>query len=791
MTEAPGAPGIAPRWTSSDKSGVGTALRASSRVWFTLSHGILNEIYFPRVDQACTRDFGFIVTDGVSFFAEEKRDTDCVITALMDGVPAYQLVNTHRPQGGGKPRFRIVKRVFTDPYRDVVLQSVRLERLDGSDLRLHALLAPHLVNAGSHNSAWLNDYKGQEMLFAMGGGTAVALAASVAWRARSVGYAGVSDGWQDLSRNFQLTWCYDQAEDGNVALVGELALAPGETAVLALGFGLSGAEAGFRARASLQADFDHLLAAYAERWHEWQAKLRPLDRFFRGHNTYRVSTAVLRAHEAPSFRGGYIASLSIPWGATKGDDDLGGYHLVWPRDLVQTAGGLLAAGANAEAVQILDYLRATQEPTGNWPQNNWLDGTAYWRGVQMDECGFPILLLDLAFRAGALPEIALARYWPMVRDAAGFLVRNGPVTGQDRWEENAGYSPFTLAVEIAALLVAAEQAERAGEADAAAFLRDTADAWNAMIEGWCFATDTPLARAHGVSGYYFRMAPAMPPGTGADPGSTIQIKNRPPGEGCMPAHDVISADALALVRLGLRAADDPRILDTVKVIDATTRMDLPDGPCWYRYTDDGYGEHDDGAPFNGTGSGRLWPLLTGERAHYAIARGDLAQARALLKTLESTTSRGALIPEQVWDHADIPARELFRGRPSGSAMPLVWAHAEHIKLLRSLAEEEVFDLPPQTQRRYQHDQPQPRVLPWRPGFQPERLPPGRVLRIELPAPSLLRWTDDGWQSSTEVATRDTGLGVHVVEIAGAGELRFTWRDAASLGWPDAEYAVAG
>jgi glucoamylase len=797
MAEAPGAPGIEPRWTSSDKSGLGTALRVASRVWFTISHGILNECYYPRVDQACTRDFGFIVTDGAGFFAEEKRDTDSAITALSDGVPAYQVVNTHRPANGGRARFRIVKRVITDPRRDTVLQSVRLEPLDGSKLRLFALLAPHLVNAGSDNTGWLGDYKGQQMLFAEGGGAALALASDARWRARSVGFAGVNDGWQDLHRNFQLTEVFDRAAHGNIAITGEIALPPNNTAVFALGFGRTAQEAAFRARASLLDDFAELASEYAEAWRLWQATLRPLDRpaadqLTTGHNTYRVSTSVLRTHEAPSFRGGYIASLSIPWGASKGDDDLGGYHLVWPRDLVQTAGGLLAAGAKAEALRVLEYLRVIQEPDGHWPQNNWLDGTAYWQGLQMDECAFPILLVDLAWREGALPEAGLARYWPMVRAAAGFIAANGPATGQDRWEENAGFSVFTLAVEIAALLVGAEMATRAGQPAIASFLTDTADAWNARVESWTYAQGTQLAQELGIDGYYVRMGPCFAPSAETNLDADVQVKNRAGGRGLFRAHDIISTDALALVRFGLRSAKDPRILGTVRAIDARTRVELPAGPCWYRYTGDGYGEHTDGRPFDGTGHGRLWPLLTGERAHVAIAAGDLAQAHDLLGTLEACTSRGALLPEQVWDAEDIPERELFHGRPSGSAMPLVWAHAEHIKLLRSLAEESVFDMPPQTVRRYQADPHPPRVTPWRVGFQTAQLAAGTSLRIELARPSVVRWSNDSWANLAEIETVDTGLGIHVAEIAwanrGAG-LEFNWRDAQTEAWDGHNYRV--
>ena len=801
MADAPGSPGIPPRWTSSDKSGVGTALLATSRVWFTISHGILNECYYPRVDQACIRDFGFIVTDGESLFAEEKRDTSSVIAALADGVPAYRLVNTHRPEDGSAPRFRIVKHVIADPRRDTVLQRVRLERLgpdDGRKLRLFALLAPHLVNAGTNNTGWSGDYKGQPMLFAEGAGSALALACSQPWIARSVGYAGVSDGWQDLSRHYALTWAYDRAVDGNVALCGEVALRPdgdgaGE-AVFALGFGRSPSEAAFRARSSLMDDFETLCADYQAGWREWQSGLRALDRMRNGHNTYRVSTAVLRAHESPSFRGGFIASLSVPWGAIRGDDDLGGYHLVWPRDLAETGGGLLACGAAPEALRVLDYLRATQEPDGHWPQNNWLDGSSYWQGVQMDECAFPILLLDLARSTGALPDDKAAAFWPMVQAAAGYLVRNGPVTGQDRWEESAGFSTFTLSVEVAGLLAASALAEAIGQSGAALFLRDTADAWNASIEEWTFARDTTLAREVGVEGYYVRIAPARPPSAQSAMDGDVQLKNRTEGQGLRKASEVISTDALALVRFGLRAASDKRIVDTVRVIDHCTRTDLEAGPCWHRYNGDGYGEHEDGRPFDGTGIGRLWPLLTGERAHYALALGDRAQAESLLGTMEACTSRGALIPEQVWDTDDIPGRELIRGRPSGSAMPLVWAHAEHIKLLRSLADGAVFDMPRHTAQRYQVEKQPARVRPWRPGFEPATLPLGRMLRVELQEPSVVLWSDDDWSGSHEAATVETMFGVHAAELptqslkAGRSVV-FTWRVISNGAWAGMDHRL--
>jgi glucoamylase len=469
---APGWPGIDPRWTSSAKTGIGTALNLHSRVWFTLSHGILNEIYFPRLDQACTRDFGLIVTDGREFFSEEKRHCTFKNLPFEPGVPAYELTNSCM-----SGRYRIEKEVLTDPLRHVVLQKVRFVPLRGKleDYRLYALLASHLANFGTGNNAWVGDYKGKPMLFAQRDSCAMALACSAPMPKRSVGFAGSSDGWQDVSQHFQMMWEYDRAENGNVALTAEIDLAAcnGEF-ILALGFGEIWAEAGQQALASLLTPYEITRADYVSRWRTWQQTLKKLDEKPREKDLYRASMAVLRTHESKDFLGAIIASLSIPWGFNKGDEDMGGYHLVWPRDLVENAGGLLAAGASDDALRVLHYLEATQEADGHWPQNMWLDGRPYWNGLQMDETAFPILLVDLLHRESAHSFGECLRWWPLVRKAASFIVANGPVTQQDRWEEDGGYSPFTLSAEIAALLVAAELADEMGESGPGEFLRQMA-----------------------------------------------------------------------------------------------------------------------------------------------------------------------------------------------------------------------------------------------------------------------------------------------------------------------------
>ena len=780
---APGWPGIPARWTSSAKSGVGTSLNASSRVWFTISHGILNEIYYPRLDLACTRDMGLIVTDGRDFFSEEKRNATSQVSRLADGVPAFRLVNTCL-----SGNYEIVKEVLSDPARDVVLQNIRFKPLKGAleDYHLYVLLAPHIGNSGAGNTGWTGDYKGIPMLFAAKEDTALALACSASWLKLSVGFAGASDGWQDLTAHKEMKWTYSRAENGNVALAGEIDLkATGGEFQLALGFGRNESEAGLNALSSLYEGFGEARSNYVGQWRAWQNSLPlPETETEGGAAFYRTSAEVLRVHESKWFRGGAIASLSIPWGFAKGDNDLGGYHLVWPRDLVETAGGLLAAGANRDARRVIRYLKCTQEADGHWPQNMWLDGAPWWAGIQMDETALPILLVDLALRCGALDEKEVSRLWPMIRKAAGYIVCNGPVTQQDRWEEDPGYTPFTLAAQIAALLAAADFAALNGEDPTAGYLRETADAWNGSIDNWIYEKDTELARRLGIDGYYVRITPPDT-GTASSPlQGFVPIKNRPPGQSIEPASSIISSDALALVRFGLRAAGDRRITNTLKAIDELLKVETPFGPAWHRYNDDGYGEHDDGSPFDGTGTGRAWPLLSGERGHYELAAGRSDAAARLLKTMESFSNCG-MIPEQIWDSADIGGRELFFGRPSGSAMPLVWAHAEYLKLRRSIREGKVFDMPPQTVKRYLVEKITSPFAIWRFNQKIRSMPTGKTLRIEAPSASMVRWTSDGWRTYEDVNTRDTGIGIHLAELPAKDlqpgtVLEFTFH------WPDTD-----
>ncbi|MEP6684805.1 MAG: glycoside hydrolase family 15 protein, partial [Parafilimonas sp.] len=656
---APGAPGVKAKWTSSSKSGIGRALNSDSAVAFTTSHGVLNEIYFPREDIACVRDMEFLVADGKEFFSEEKRDTTHVIKRIKPGIPAYQITNTCPDK-----KYQIKKEIIVDPFRNTVLQNVSFKKGSGNTLHLYALLAPHLNNKGDNNTGWTDEYKAIPMLFAQSENLCLAIACSAPWLKRSVGYIGNSDGWTDINKHKKMEWEYANADNGNIALTGEIDVSKSGNFLLAISFGRNPAEAASHAWGSLLEGFESAKKTYIKNWEQWFKGLHDLKG-----KIFKVSASVLRMHEAKAFPGGVIASLSIPWGEIKGDDDKGGYHVVWPRDLVETASGFLALKTKNDALRILNYLLSTQKADGSWPQNMWLEGTPHWKGIQMDQTALPIILLDKCDVHDAVDKERMSRYWPIIKLAIRYLIQNGPYTQEDRWEEEKGFTPFTLATEIAGLLAGADLAEQNGEKELAVYCRETADYWNGKIEDWTYVTNTSLTKKYNVEGYYIRINPYfdIPAEELAD--KTIDLKNHKGDDGKTLLNELISVDALALVRFGLRAADDPKILNTIKVIDAMLKVETPNGDCWHRYNNDGYGEDKEGNPYDGAGIGRAWPLLTGERAHYEIAAGNMNEAKKLIQAMEAF-SNNSLLSEQIWDTEDIPEKELFFGQHSGSAMPL-------------------------------------------------------------------------------------------------------------------------
>jgi glucoamylase len=790
-----GWPGMEAKWTSSAKSGVGAAYNPSSKIWYSLSHGILNEIYYPQVDHACTRDLGLIVTDGKDFFSEEKKSTSHFIKHIAKDIPGYHVTNSCDSH-----QYRIEKEIFSDPNRDTLLQRIKFipTNKKRKDFKLFALLAPHLENSGTGNTAWFGNYKGLPMLFAQKGDTALALVCSVPWKRGSAGFVGCSDGWQDLVLHKQMAWELERAENGNVALTGEIDLdeVNGNSFIIALGFGRNPEEAGQRARASILEDFDFLKSQFIKEWQTWQKKLKPFDQKESSFKPkyFNLSATMLKVHESKRHPGGLIASLSIPWGFSKGDEDLGGYHLVWPRDMVHTASGLLAAKAHTDARRVLNYLLITQEDDGHWCQNMWLNGTPYWKGIQMDQTASPILLVDLVNRETVLSEEEQKLFWPMVRKAACYLIANGPISEQDRWEENAGYSTYTIALEISALLVAAKFAEEQNEPQVAAFFRETADAWNACIERWCYVTNTDLAKFTGVDGYYIRISAKTPISEKNRGNDLLSVSNRPKGENICLASEMVSPDALALVRYGLRDANDPRILNTVKVIDATLKFEGPAGPVWYRYNRDGYGEHANGEPFNGLGIGRPWPLLTGERGHYEILAGNFSAAEKMLEALENYANETGLFPEQVWDSKDIPEKDLILGKASGSAMPLAWAHAEYIKLCVSLKNKKVFDTPVLTYQRYVKEKKSSAIFIWDFYTKSKYIPKDKTLRIHCLNSAIVHWSTDDWKTTNRIETVDSGAGIHYIDLKGANaahvkKINFTfyWQEAQV--WENIKYVV--
>jgi glucoamylase len=775
---APGAPGIPPTWTSSAKDMVGCALGAS-RLWFTLGFGIINEVYYPRVDIPQIRDLGFIVADDAGFWAEVKRIDDYQLRLISPGVPAVEVLHRHL-------RYSLRLRISPGSQRDILAIECRLDGDDG--LKLYVLLAPHLGATGDGNTAAVVSNHDRVTLCAEQGPFGVALAA-VDERQRdavgraSAGYVGFSDGWQDFARHGRMTWEYRRAGPGNVALIAELP----RQVVLSLGFGSSAEAAATLAVSSLLQPFDNLMQQHTALWQEWQAERSeryavPLDIPPTLADQFLVSTIVLRSHLDKTFPGAMVASLSVPWGDS--GNERGGYHLVWPRDLVETAGAFLALGADHEARDTLRYLMATQLPDGHWHQNQWLGGTPYWQGVQLDETAFPVLLAAALDEREALAGIEVE---DTVRRALGFIARTGPATDQDRWEESAGLNPFTLAVSVAALVAGAQLLP----SPACDWAIELADFWNGNIERWTSVSNTPLADRLGVRGYYVLVLPGQALAHRDLWRAVIPLHNRP-GNEQVRADELVGTEFLQLVRFGLRRPDDPPMLDSIRVADALLKTETPSGPVWHRYNGDGYGEHDDGGPYDGTGRGRGWPLLTGERGHYELVAGR--DPLPYLEAMSRMASPGGMLPEQVWDADPIPNRRLMPGRPTGSAMPLVWAHAEFIKLLVSRHLGHPVDRPRAVWQRYRGRRPVPRYAFWWPHAPIAGVPAGAFLAVALPRPALVHWGRNGWHDVADMATVDSGLGFHVAALEVSRlipgvRIDFTWQWRDSGEWRHHDYTV--
>ncbi|MBI4258343.1 MAG: glucan 1,4-alpha-glucosidase [Thaumarchaeota archaeon] len=788
--EAFGKPGIEPRWTHGNKDGVGTAYSADSRVWFTIWNGIVTEIYYPTVDRPQLRDLQYLVSDGETFFHEERRHLSSRAKRLSHHALGYRITNSD-PDG----RYSIVKEVIVAPHLSCILQHTRLDGDEKflSRLNLYALCAPHLDGGGQGNNAYVIEVSGREILAAENNGTWLAMAASVPFERLSCGYVGASDGWTDLADNFRMDWEFDRAINGNTALTGKVSLDTKKEFTLGLALGSGLHDAVTQLLQALDIPFREHRKRFIQQWERPLRKILRLERASGdGGNLYHGSYSLLLAHEDKTYPGALIASLSIPWGQAKGDEGKGGYHLVWTRDMVNSAMGLLAAGNTETPLRALIYLAVSQQADGGFPQNFWINGEPYWRGIQLDEVAFPIMFARRLNQMGGLRGFDP---YPMVKRAAAYLIRNGPATQQERWEEASGYSPSTLASNIAALVCAAYFARERNEDATARYLEEYADFLECHIEDWTVTTDGTLFPE--IKRHYIRIHPVNinDPYYDENPNNgTLIIPNRPPGSQVeFPAKEVVDAGFLQLVRFGIRKPDDPLIVDSLRVVDAVLKVDTPFGSSWHRYNHDGYGQQPEGGPYAGWGKGRAWPLLTGERGHYELSAGH--DIRPFIRAMENFASETGLLPEQIWDEPDQQDAHMHLGRPTGSAMPLMWAHAEYVKLLRSALDGRVFALIPEVAKRYLGDRKLcRRIEVWKHNRRPRSVRRGYTLRLQAPAAFILHWSGDGWKTVEDTSSTPTGLGIEFVDItiSTTQELpvRFTFFWPGENRWEGLDYDVA-
>ena len=691
---APGAPGRDAQWPSAGKEAVGTSNTDESKVWFTLRGGVMDEVYYPTVDVANSQSLQLVVVGGTKV-ETESEDTTHRIEVLDPQALTFRQVNTAK-----SGYYTIAKTYVTDPQTNTVLIDVEFESRAANDVYVY--YDPSLNNSGLHDTAWTQG----DALLASDGDKASALLSSSGFAdveeklrdlggerfplkgssLTSNGYLGTSDGLTELRKNGnnkELS-TYPRAADGNVVQVaalkgfqgvrhtrdaktGKLVYVMPRT-TLALGFGRDPAEALRNARASLAKGFDKVRSEYERGWHDYVRTLRRVQPKYQAQ--YDMAAMVLKAHEDKTYKGAMIASLSVPWGggANANEPNVGGYHLVWSRDLYQVATAFQALGDKASAGRALDYLfRVQQKPDGSFPQNSWLDGRPFWGSLQLDEVAYPLIL------AQQLGRTDRETYQKHVRPAADFIVKNGPFTPQERWEEKSGYSPSTIAAEVAGLVCAAEIARLNGDETSAAVYTAAADDFARNVERWAATTTGP----YNDGNYYLRLSFNEDP----EDGQPFDVGN---GGGTFDEREIVDAGFLELVRLGIRAPADPLIARSLAVIDKVIKVETPHGASFYRYNHDGYGEMDDGRNWNWdgkyTGKGRLWALLAGERGQYELALGRRVAALRRLDAMVGFANKGLMIPEQVWDRSVSPRPEFRFGEGTGSATPLAWSMAQFIRL---------------------------------------------------------------------------------------------------------------
>ena len=664
--QPPGGPGPRSNWLNADKDGFGTAVGVRSKVWFTLERGSLTEVDYPRLDVPDLRSLQLVVSDGTTAVSQRspavrRRVTEPDPRALM-------YVQTTTLPG----RWRLRETLATDPGHPALLVRVRFRSLDGGRYRVFAVADPSLDNSTLGDTG----RRVGSALVAHDGPVASALVSSAPFSQTSTGFFGTSDGLTDL-RDGRMDWTYPRAGPGNIVQSGAVGRRPVASLrfTLVLGFGRSESRALATARAD-SSRWSQMEAGYTAGWHAYLSHLKPPPPNASAgllRREYLASLMVLAASEDKTNRGAFIASPTVPWRWESPDltqtprGDTAVYHMVWARDSYQIATALLAAGDRAAAKRADRFLFDRQQlPDGHMPQNSWTDGTQFWTAVQMDQASLPTVL------AWQLGRSFARRQWPSIRAAADFVANNGPATDSDRWENAAGYSPATMAAEIAGLVCAAKVADWSGDHRLANRYLATADDWQAHLNAWTYTTTGPLGSGH----YYLRIDDNRNP----NDGHVIALSDK---GGSFDERRIVDTSFLELVRLGVVSAGDPHVLSTLPVVDSRTRVETPNGPFWHRYPHDGYGEFPNGDPWFLAGRGRAWPILTGERGEYELAAGHGAER--YLRAIARAGNDGLMLPEQVWDVSGDPTRWGFReGEGTLSATPLVWSHALFVRLALSI-----------------------------------------------------------------------------------------------------------
>ena len=788
--QSPSGPAEHPRWTTGEKYGVGTVAdhgdEDPSRVWFTLTEGALTEVRVPRVDLMNLRTMDFLVVDTdpkAEYTArthnETRRDDDADTIerrAEMADDDALLFRQTTTEQGDGRGHeWTLQVEYAVDPEHDALLTELQFETHDDKEYEVYVIGDTALTNTGTKDRGLRLGQPGRHHLVARDAtaydkgkeddpllidedgepySIAVALTATERFDWATVGVAG-SEYLAQLFSEGELPDSRERVDDENVVLVGRVGGGTEVEETLALGFAENADTAAALGEAvgALTRSYETVRTAYLDSWASFLAD-KPLPEAIEDEETlanqYKAALMGLRAVEDKTFLGAGIASPSVPWGeAVSADESKGyGYNFVWSRDLYQVFTVFWAIGDLKTATDALEYIYTLQQDDeGFIPQNTYLNGRTRWGGEQMDNISFPQVMAYMLKESGVDFEDTSYDF-QNVKASADYVARNGPETAQERWEEEAGYSPSSIAAEIAGLACAAAIGLDEGhEADALIWLA-LADEWTANIEEWT-ATETGT-ELHDNTPYYVRVTRDGDP----EAGHLRTLANAGP---TLDEREIIDGGFLELTRLGIKPYDDDVILNTITEYDETIRIDTPYGPAWYRYNGDGYGEQGvgaEGAPWTveTKGKGRLWPIFTGERGEYELLagtdEGDLDPTN-LLRTMEGFANSGRMLAEQVWDRQHATEYNWEFGEGTGSATPLAWSMAQYVRLAHGIDAGQPVEMPAFVYDRYvERDRPDGPSLRVDTRFSGDHLEvmgetDGAVVSIRTPSETVLVEPDDG------------------------------------------------